>query len=102
MFQGHSQTSLLHITVFPTSVATVKLTFRGLTANLDSLTKVLDMNEWVAPESNKTDASNPVIGMVTVTTFDHSAGPFGPSAYIRAGTSSFCIFSCNGATILAM
>jgi len=76
MFTGYPQTTRLHTTVFPTRVASTKPTSKGLNANLDIFTNVLDTKELVAPRSNKTDALNPKKGMVFVTTFD---SPFGPS-----------------------
>jgi hypothetical protein len=56
------------------------------------------MNEWVALESNKTYASNPIIGMVLVTTSYPSASPSDPNAYIQVGTNGFCTLPYNDAT----
>jgi hypothetical protein len=51
-----------------------------LTTSLDNLTNTTDMKEWVAPESNKTEASNPSIGTVPVTIFDPPSDSPGTSA----------------------
>jgi hypothetical protein len=48
--------------------------------SLDNLTNIIDMKEWVAPESNKTEASNPSIGAIHVTTFDPASSSLGTSA----------------------
>jgi hypothetical protein len=66
MLIGHSQTTRLQTTVFPTGVVTARPGSKVLTTSLDNLTNTIDTNEWVAPESNKTVASNPSIGAVPV------------------------------------
>jgi hypothetical protein len=52
MLTGHPKTTRLHTTIFLTGVASAKPTFTGLTASLVSLTNILDMTKWVAPELN--------------------------------------------------
>ena len=49
------------------------------TTSLDNLTNIIDTKEWVAPESNKTEASNPSTGAVPVTTSDPPFGSPGTS-----------------------
>jgi hypothetical protein len=50
MIIGHPCAILLHMTVFPTGVATAKSTSRVLMKSLDSFRNMLDTKEWVAPE----------------------------------------------------
>jgi hypothetical protein len=50
MIIRHPRATLLHVTVFPTGVATAKLTSKVLTESLDSFTNMLDTKEWVAFE----------------------------------------------------
>jgi hypothetical protein len=58
----------LKYVIFDThQVATVRLIFKVRTTSIDSLTNMIDMKEWVAPESNKTEASNPSIATVPIT-----------------------------------
>jgi hypothetical protein len=45
MVIGHPRTILLHITVFPTGIATAKPTSRVLTESLGSFTNMLDTKE---------------------------------------------------------
>jgi hypothetical protein len=55
-------------------VVIVKPGSKVLTTSLDNLTNTIDMKDWVAPKSNKTEASNPSIGAVLVTTSDPPSG----------------------------
>jgi hypothetical protein len=80
MLIGHSQTTRLQTTVFLTGVVTAKLGSKVLTTSLDNLTNTTDTKEWVAPESNKTEASNQSIGTIPVTTFDPPPDSPGTSA----------------------
>jgi hypothetical protein len=66
-------------TVFPTGVVTARPGSKILTTSLDNLTNTIDMKEWVAPESNKTEALNLSIGTVAVTTSDSPSGSPGIS-----------------------
>jgi hypothetical protein len=72
MLIGHSQTTRLQTPIFPTGVVIVRPGSKVLTTSLDNLTNTIDTKEWVASESNKTEASNPSIGAVPVTTSDSS------------------------------
>ena len=56
--------------VFPMGVVIDRLGYKVRTTSLDHFTNIKDTKEWVALESNKTEASNPSIGAVPVTTFD--------------------------------
>jgi hypothetical protein len=55
MLTGHSQTTRLQAIVFPTGVVTARPSSKVHTMSLDNLTTTIDMKEWVAPESNKTE-----------------------------------------------
>jgi hypothetical protein len=79
MLTGHSQITHLQTIVFPTGVVIARPGSKVHTTSLDNLTNIIDMKEWVAPESNKTKASNPSIGAVLVTTFDPLSGSLGTS-----------------------
>jgi hypothetical protein len=80
MLIGHLQTTCLQIIVFPTRVVTARPSSKVHTTSLDSLTNIIDMKVWVAPESNKTEASNPSIGIIPVTTSDPPSDSLGTSA----------------------
>ena len=71
MLIRHPQTTCLQTTVFPTEVVIARPGSKVHTTSLDSLTNIIDTKEWVAPKSNKIEASNPSIGTVPVTTSDH-------------------------------
>jgi hypothetical protein len=55
-------------------VVTARPGSKVLITSLDNLTNSIDTKKWVVPESNKNKASNPSIGAVPVTTFDHLFG----------------------------
>jgi hypothetical protein len=61
-------------------VVTARLGSKVHTMSLDNLMNIIDTIEWAAPESNKTEALNPSIGAVLVTTFDPCFGSPGTSA----------------------
>jgi hypothetical protein len=69
MLIGHLQTTSLQTTIFPTGVVTTRLGPK-VTTSLDNLMNIKDTKEWVALEANKTEALNPSIGVVHVTTSD--------------------------------
>jgi hypothetical protein len=76
MLTRHSQTTCLQTTFFPTGVVIARPGSKVHTTSLDNLMNITDMKEWVAPESNKIEASNPNIGIVPITTSDpHSRSP---------------------------
>jgi hypothetical protein len=74
MLTRHLQTTSLQTTVFLTGVVIARPGSIVLITSLDNLKNTIDTKEWVAPESNKIEASNPSIGAVPVTTSDP---PFG-------------------------
>jgi hypothetical protein len=80
MLSRHPQTTCLQTTVFPTRVATVRPGSKVHTTSLDSLTNIIDTKEGVVLKSNKTEASNPSIGTIPVTTSDPPFDSPGTSA----------------------